>query len=392
MVRGEWDREKMRDSDKAISQKFAVDFIESVGRGISNMSKHLFECNFNERKDNFSNESIFFKANYIITEELYKSDDKVFDTNHMVVQYICNRNELIRRLFKEKWSQVEDEEYNIIVSQMKADFAKHMNDITKVLEAMTNDLIESCSEQRNSEQNAFDSDSNFDVIDLKNSKKNNSEQKSRERESPFKAMVTYLKMYLDPKVNAEEFNKYFSEIFELDGVKIKKSDTYILCNKPNSRHCVLSEDLFKKLENTKMFNSENIFNIYEYITEFTRVVSEYKYEISREDFGTMVRDIKESYEKDVLGCPNQCPSCGKFCDRKLHPNDGKCQIKTGHQMCSMGGKAWKDDRDKSVVLFTCDDYKDDTKLILHGKMLNWRQFKEKSKMDWNWALLRKKSF
>ena len=40
------------------------------------------------------------------------------------------------------------------------------------------------------------------------------------KDSPFKAMVIYLQMYLDPNVSPEDFAQFLKNEFEIDGVKM----------------------------------------------------------------------------------------------------------------------------------------------------------------------------
>ncbi|KAI6656617.1 hypothetical protein LOD99_1412 [Oopsacas minuta] len=160
----------------------------------------------------------------------------------------------------------------------------------------------------------------------------------------------------------------------------------MLCTKPIYPKFILDEETFKKLEFTNMFTSENIFNIYQYVTEFLSVLNTDIAELTREEFAEMVQPIKEQFEKDSIGCPNQCPSCGKLCERELHPNNGKCMIKTGHQICSMGGKVWNYDENNSAVLFMCDDFRDNTTIVLQGRTRIWKQFKHFSAFEWDWHL------
>ena len=206
------------------------------------------------------------------------------------------------------------------------------------------------------------------------------------KESPFKAMVMYLRMYLDPKVTSEEFSNTFKDIFKVDGIEMKASNTLILCKikqtPTNEQLC----DIFKKLSNTKMFNNENIFNILEYLTNFVKILKMSFYELTIGEFSEMIENQKEESKKNAIGCPFGCPGCGKLCERELHPNDGKCQIKTGHQICSMGGRMQYDDSEHTAVLEMCDDHKDDHMFTVGGVRMNWRQFKEKSGSRWDWNL------
>ena len=389
MVRGGWNRERMKDSDHQIAKKFASDFISAVERGILNIFKSSFENLFRERKDSLSHESIFFLANSLITKEISKSDEEILDTRNFVVQFICNRNESMKRIFDDLWCQANDEVYRVIAQEMKAEFTKQITNLIQVLKMLLRDLTDSSIKSGHPVEKASDSDSNFEIVSMIEGK-GNENQKLLEKEGPFKAMVTYLKMYLDPNVNPAHFQNFFSDIFKIEGKKIQKSDTYILCDKPSIPR--LDEDTFRKLENTKMFSNENIYNIYEYATAFLQVLGSSRYTISPEEFANMVQNIKDDYKKEVLGCPSQCPSCGKLCEKKIHPRNERCHIKTGHQICSMGGKVWNNDLKRTAVLFMCDDYKDYTKVTLQGRTTTWGQFKEKLATEWEWKLPREEKY
>ena len=388
MVRGKWDRGKMKESDQKISKQFAEDFLGGVQRGVVTAQQPINENYFKVRRVGLSHESIFLSADDSITKELSTSDSDsgILDINNFVVQYFCDRNNLIKSMFQRQWAQLEDELYIITAEEMKVKFSKQIGTLERVLKMLLANLVESCKNSGNSEFKAFDSDSNFELAEIGASKEVSSEVLIKGRESPFKAMLMYLRMYLDPKVSQEEFNTFFTGIFLVDGVQIKTSDTYILCEKLNDPTNILVEDIFKKLSNTKMFNSENIFNIHEYVTNFLSVLTEYNYELTKAQFAEIIEPIKEIYEKNVIGCPSQCPSCGKLCERELHPNDGNCQIKTGHQICSMGGKVWNSDEERTAVLFMCDDYKDSTRVLIPGQTMNWGEFKEKCGNEWDWTL------
>ena len=388
MVRGTLYRDKMKESDRKIAIQFAQDLLGGIQRGVNTEQLPIIENRLREQKIHLSHESILLSADDTITKELCSLDSnpETLDVNSFVIQYVCDRNKLIWNIFQKRWTQIEDERYIIFADEIKDKFTKQVRTIVNVLEKLLANLTERCSENRSYEQKAFDSDSNFDLVEIGTSKEISSEQLIKRRESPFKAMLTYLRMYLDPTVSPEEFNTFFNNIFMVDGVKIKPSDTYILCKKRIDPMNVLDEAIFKKLSNTKMFNSESIFNISEFITHFLSVLTDYKYELTKAEFAEMIKPIKEEFEKDVIGCPSHCPSCGKLCERELHPNDGNCQIKTGHQICSMGGKVWNNDKDRTAVLFMCDDYTDNTRVIIPGQTMNWGEFKEKCGNKWDWTL------
>ena len=291
MVRGGLNRERMKDSDHQIAKKFALDFIGAVERGILNIFRSTYENLFRERKDSLSHESIFFLANSLIYKEISKSDKEILDTRNSVVQFICNRNEAMKHLFDDLWGQANDEIYHIIAQEMKTEFTKQITNVIQILKMLLTDLTNSSMKFRHPVEKASDSDSNFEIVSMIEGKGNDN-QKLLEREGPFKAMVTYLKMYLDPNVNPAHFKNFFSNIFEIEGKKIQKSDTYILCDKPSIPQ--LDEDIFKKLENTKMFNNEYIYNIYEYTTAFLQFLDSSRYTVSPQEFANMVQNIKDN--------------------------------------------------------------------------------------------------
>ena len=105
----------------------------------------------------------------------------------------------------------------------------------------------------------------------------------------------------------------------------------------------------------------------------------------------MVDDSKEVYMQQAIGCLHQCPSCGKYCDKE-DGHGGKCQITTGHQICSMGGKVWRNkEEDMAAVLITCDDYKEATKIEIPGRKLRWEEFKDEI-CGWDWDLTKDENY
>ena len=384
IVRGSWDRKKMRESDLKFATSFALNFIGCVERRLKTVEQPIIEDHFRARKYFLSYENILFLAYSNFTTELSMDEAEVMYEGNSVVQYICNRNKVFYKSFQDLWSQVESELYKKINKDMNEKFTEQTGRVIRVLNALLTALDAKCS--GGAEQKAFDSDSNFEIADIESCRKRGADFLIKAKESPFKSAILYLRMYFDPRVSSEEFNHFFSDAFVLDGVIVKRSDTYVLCDKPTNPSSLLDEDLFKKLENTKMFNTENIFNLFEYITEFLSVLNTYNYQLTYFEYSELIQHIKEEFGKDALGCPSRCPSCGKLCERELHPNNGKCQIKTGHQICSMGGGVWNNDEEKTAVLFICDDYKDDTRVNFSGKKMNWKIFKHQCENSWNWDL------
>ena len=390
LIRGTLCRNGMKDRDRNMSRKFAKDFIAVLQRGVLTAEQSNITEFFEGKKEILSHKRLLLSANDKITVELNDTEKKTIDSNNFVIQYMCNRNQVIKVLFHDQWQTLEDQLYTSTFSNLKNTFKEQIDSFLTVLKLLSKDLKEKCKAAAHSEENAFDSDSNFEIFDLKACKSDDEKTMGKIKESPFKAMTKYLELYLNPRISPDQFEKYFSELFEIDGIMMKPSDTYILCEKRTEP--LLNEDTFKKLNFTKMFNSENIFNLNEYITQYILILKDQSFEMPRHQFTEHIKEKKERYEGDAIGCPAQCPSCGKLCERELHPNNGKCQIMTGHQICSMGGKVWNDDDKHTAVLFMCDDYKDDTRVNLVRNSVNWGDFKVKFGNEWNWDLPTDKEF
>ena len=249
------------------------------------------------------------------------------------------------------------------------------------IKSVMNLLISDSEKNGKGNFQCFNSDRNFELAEPNIYDPNDSKIKKL----PFKAMTHYLKMYLDPKVPLGKFMKHIFGGFEIDGIKIIVSDSFVLCSKPTEP--VLELETFEKLERTGMFDSTQLnLNIYDYIKQFQVVLENLRIEIGKNEFKGMVEPFKTEFKKKIFGCPSQCPSCGKFCEREVRTNEGKCQIKTGHQISSMGGKVWNADKDNTAVLFMCDDYKNYTHLMLPCGKMTWGGFKDKCSSEWNWTL------
>ena len=384
MVRGGWDRGEMKKSDRDTSHKFAFDFLGAVKRGVLTEEQSAIENLFNEENAELSHQNLLLMANSMVAAFLKENPgEEIMYENHFVVQFICNRNVELKKLFTTRWDQVRDHLYFQIRTAINEKFDKKLSPIKEILKSLLADLTKSLTKYDGSEHNAFDSDSNFEIFNMIGS---DFDSEIKVKESPFRAMMLYLQMYLDPNISSKEFNELFKNDFEVDGIKMKTSDTYKLCNKPFNPKHVLDEDIFQKLTYINIFSFENIFNIHDYVLQFLSVLDGSWFSFTKEDFAEMVQPIKENFERDAIGCPNQCPSCGKLCERELHPNDGLCQIKTGHQICSMGGKVWNNDEKKTAVLFMCDDYQDYTNVVIQEIALTWKDFKEKTGDQWDWTM------
>ena len=196
-----------------------------------NTFKSIIENLFKERKESLSHESIFFLANSILTKELSRSDEEILDTGNFVVQFICNRNEAMKRLFDQEWCRANEEVHYIIAQQMKTEFSKQITNIIQVLESLHTDLTESSEKSGHPVGKASDSDSNFEIVNMIECKSSEN-QKLLEKEGPFKAMMMYLKMYLDPNVNPQYFQNFFANIFKSKTNRFKNRIlTYCVINR-----------------------------------------------------------------------------------------------------------------------------------------------------------------
>ena len=378
MVRGSWNRQTMTESDICISKKYASDYIESVKRGLKTTEQYNLKRTLQDTKESLSHESMLSLAENLVSEEVEKNPgEKVTDSRNNVVQFICNRNNFLLDIFKKEWEKVESTLHQKISENMKLGFQNETLRFKSVIKNLISELDDIA--RVTISLNTFDAESNFEINEtgLLNPDKNN--------EIPFKAMNSYLKMYLDPTVNPETFMKYASSGFKVDGLEVKASDTYMLCSKPAEPK--LDDDTFKILSLIGMFNdAELIFNLFNYVKQFKDTLDEYRVELGQEEFNEMISPLKSEFEKDMIGCPSQCPSCGKFCEREIHPNNGQCQITTGHQISSMGGKVWNTDEKKTAVSHMCDDYKDYTQVLTRGDSISeWGEFKDKCSA-WDWEL------
>ena len=166
MVRGGWDREEMKKSDRDTSHKFALDFLGAVKRGVVTEEQSVIENLFNEENTKLSYQNLLLLANSMMLSNLKDNPkEEIMYENHFVVQFICNRNEELRKLFTTQWKQVQDHLYFKIKSAMNEKFDKKLAPIKEILKTLLADLVKSHNKAEISEHKAFDSDSNFDIVD-----------------------------------------------------------------------------------------------------------------------------------------------------------------------------------------------------------------------------------
>ena len=385
LARGNWDRTEMRKNDEKSADRCAREFLESVRLGVLNDQTQFILGKLDGKKEGFSHRTIIKFIENLITEELNNQPEiEVTDSNNLVIQYVCNRNELIKTKFNIHWEDTINQVYVDVIHHMKSVFHEKLGRIKK---AFIDILTKLSSDEK---ELFYDSDSNFELANRETYTDPNSDPNLKE--SPLRAMTLYLNMSLDPNVTPEKFKNFFENTFVVDGIKmIKKTKTWKMCEKSNDPDLILSKETFKKLTDTKMILSDNIFNIISYTKQFLSSLNGYEYELTKTEYQVIVEETKEKYIQQAIGCLKQCPSCGKFCQREENDHAGKCQIITGHQICSMGGAVWKSKDTTMAVLITCDDYKEVTKIEIPGRKLKWEEFKNES-IGWNWEITKDKDY
>ena len=164
MIRGNWDPKKMKESDQQFSENFAQEFIKGVKRGLITAEKSIVEIRYQERKEQLSHENILLSVNDMISREIKDTpDNAVINVDNFVVQYICDRNQLLRDVFQQNWCNFEEELYPLAVGNMKMKFTKLIETTITVFETLLAYLIEKCSECRESPKKALGSDNYFEI-------------------------------------------------------------------------------------------------------------------------------------------------------------------------------------------------------------------------------------
>ena len=385
LARGNWDRLEMRLNDEKNANRFALDFLEKVRRGVLSDETQFILDKLEERKKGFSHETLIIIIDELTTNQLTNQPlEEVIDPSNIVVQHICNRNELIKIQFGIQWEETVNQIYRDSINHMRSVFQEKLHMINSVIIFLLEQLSFSIDKEILS-----DSDLNFELANRDTYTDPNSNPKLKE--SPLRAMTLYFKMYLDPSVTSENFKTFFENIFIIDNIEMSKNiKNWKLCDKPNNPDLVLSKETFKKLTDTQILQSENIFNIHRYIKELLSSLKCYEYELAKSEYEEIVSCTRDKYLGQAIYCPQQCPSCGKFCDKTIGHVE-KCQITTGHQICSMGGKVWKNDDDHTAVLITCDDYKESTEVKIPEITLTWEKFKDQT-VEWDWDITKDKDY
>ena len=381
IMRENWETNEMTEIDKKRAKKFALDYVDLLENELKTDEQIKIKSYLKEDvRRELTHQSFLSKANERIRIELSKNPkNEQIDVNSFTVQYVCNRNELFLKMFEDKWKDLEKELYTKVSEEMAFCFEKYKSNIVEVLGNLLY-MLEN-RPRRSTSFKDYDSNIIFEIANLDAARENKKLNPNLIKEIPLNAMMLYFIKYLDPDVTPDMFSKFFKE-FQVSNIKVRISDTFKSFCKPTEP--VLNKESYQKLT-TKMYNSGLIFNLYEYVKQFYSTLIEHFLNLKHDEFKKMVSSLKEEYKSNICGCPLQCPGCGKFCEREIHTKNGKCRIKTGHQISSMGGNIWN--IDGTALLFTCDDYNDETQVNVPCGLKNWGQFKNASGNFWDWSLL-----
>ena len=222
MVLEGWDRNIMQESDSRMSLQFASHFLDGVKTGLLTLETSKIEDIFNQRNYYYelSHESIILSANELIKEEVNKNLE-VTDEDNFVVQYVCNRNQKLKEIFNGKWVKTEEEIYRKRIKIIRQEFSNQIEQLKQILNLLIlTDQIETSNSMKTPQENDFDSNFNFETADTVPWEVGS---EAKMKESPCKAMVLYLRMCLDPSITQEAFEKFFSNVFEVDYVRMKIS-------------------------------------------------------------------------------------------------------------------------------------------------------------------------
>ena len=393
LARGSWNRKEMRNGDLTMANKFAGDLLAAVWREVNTAcEQNVNDRYFDAFRNKLSHKSLLLLANENVSKEL--NSYNYIDESNFVVEYICDYKRCLKTLFQEEWFKLTKELHDKIIGDMRDKFTEQIAKVELVLNEFLERLLAECKKLDRLEDIGSDSDSNFEVVDKAITEENTCNLNPKIRFAPFNAMVFFLEIYLNPKVSAEEFKNVFKGVFRVNDINIQRNNqTYVLFEKSHNPIRVLDEETFKMMSESNMFRStETIFNIKFYVQEFLRTLNGYEYQVTEAEYENILKATKELFEADVLNCRYQCPSCGKFCEREIHPQGGRCRIMTGHQMCSMGGKVWNINEDRTAILLMCDDYMDGTQVLIPGQNLTWCEFKENCGDEWDWSLPRDENY
>ena len=256
MLKGEWDTKNMIANDKNISEKFAMDYLESIKRYVLTTMQIDVEKSFEELKESLTMEQLLLKANSKVNEAI-ECDSGVGNTDEkkFVVEFICKRNILLEKIFHQDWHAYQEEIKQRTIKSAKQSFNGFVTQMIDQLKFLIADLDKTPENLR--EMKCFNSDNNFSLHE-------SAEPTSfQAREAPFKAMSVYLSKYLNPMISREQMSNFLEDEFIVDGVRVERSSNSILPLKRFDH--ALDNENFKRLENTNIFH-EFVFDIFLFAT------------------------------------------------------------------------------------------------------------------------------
>ena len=319
----------------------------------------------------FKYDSLVSEAEIIVLDAINKGENVENDAGNFIVQYYCNRNNALKIVFEKRWKEFIDSNKEEIIQEA---IQKQQNMINELVEELEKLMVLMNEEDKS----IFKADNMFQPLDNQD-KEIDSFQLI---ESPYRTTILFLSMLMNPNINLLNFKIQFSKKFDYQGIRMRPCLWIIQDEK--ILNCIhISDVLFRAVQETKMFESEIIFNLYTYSNHFKRTLEQSKIQILDFEFTQYIdKNVKMHLITQSLGCTNKCPCCRKFCRQKFK-HYGKC-VTSGHQFASMGGKAWCNDKEHSALFFRCEDYEDDMVVALPGRLIKWGDFKLSSSRKWDW--------
>ena len=133
-------RDKISKSGVKISI-YAINYIGMIETALKSFVQSNVKTFFEKRKDSLSHSSLLSLANDLLQKELTKNSVReVTDANNFVVQFICNRNAVLQRLFHEKWDELELQLYSNISEKIKNNFDNEIANIKSVINLLISEL------------------------------------------------------------------------------------------------------------------------------------------------------------------------------------------------------------------------------------------------------------
>ena len=356
-------------SDSDVAQKCANSYSESLRYEMRYGLSSRFDEQLSSNKELFDYDSISEEAQKIISKAL-NDDAPVRGHDNFVVKYYCQRNEALGEIFEKRWEKFFSEISNDIVRETTEN---QQNEVSIVLDKLSSIL--QCLEIVE-DKSKFNSANFFKPCE----EQPKDCDEFQLNESSYRSMTLFLKYAMNPSYNVEYVKKFFTDGFECNNIKMKLESDILL--QENVLQSLNTGVIYELLQENKFFNSELLFNIYSFLKSLRNDIQRIKINITVGELRDKTTYTKLNQSKSSLGCPRQCPCCGKFCDWNIH-GQVRCHS-SGHQFPSMGGKVWANDKHHSAVFLRCEDYTDEMYVALPGRLIKWKEFKRVTERAWDW--------